>query len=73
MVITNVITLSTVWVLSHMSKKQKPLQMYKVTIKDQPVWGILARDKEQAMYSALELANAHCSELIDVSYYEEWS
>lgn len=55
-----------------MTKDVPALKLFEVVLKNQPSWKILAKDKEQAAWSALELANAKCTELIDVRYYEEW-
>jgi hypothetical protein len=51
---------------------QRKLQVFEVILKDQPSWKVMARDSESAAFQALELANAHNTELIDVRYYEEW-
>ena len=48
------------------------LQTYKVVLRDQPDWHLLARDKEAAAFAALELAQAKDTDLLDVKYYEEW-
>ena len=48
------------------------LKTYVVKLRDQPDWHLMARDKESAAWSALELANAKQTDLIDVKYYEEW-
>ena len=50
----------------------RPLQMYRIDLKDQPPWHVLARDVEHAAYQGLELANAKETDLINVSYEHDW-
>jgi len=43
-----------------------PLKVYEVILSQSPSWRILARDSEQAAWSALELANAKDDQLVNV-------
>ena len=51
---------------------QRPLQMFRIDLKDQEPWFVLARDAEHAAFQGLELANAKETDLINVSYQYDW-